>query len=91
MIGFRIRDTTTGAVKFSSEDLGLLFLDQFTVSAGATETRTYPNMAGSVVKVITLGANSIGANATITVTPSGTSMIVAVSVVRAGWFIVTRE
>lgn len=91
MIGFRVRDPVTGAIKFSSENLGLLFLDQFTVAAGATESRTYSRVAGAEVRVVTLGANSVGANATITITPSGDTVTVAISVIRAGWFILTME
>lgn len=88
--GFIIRNIA-GTITYSSDDLGLLFVDQFIVSASTTVTKTYPGLASSEVKVISLGSNSIGSNPTITVSTSGGDVVVVITTSREGWFIVTQE
>lgn len=88
--GFRIRDPVTGAMRMSSDDLGLLFLDQFAVGPGTT-TRTYPGVASSEIKVISLGANGFGGFSTVSVGSSGGAAVVTVTTKSNGWCIVSRE
>lgn len=88
--GFRIRDPLTGALRMSSDDLGLLFLDQFDMAPGTT-TRTYPGVASSEIKVISLGANGFGGSATVTVGSRDGAAVVTVTTKANGWYIVSRE
>lgn len=88
--GFRIRDPVTGKLRMSSEDLGLLFLDQFLVNPGVT-SRTYSGVSLSEVKVIRLAANRFGGNESVSLAAidGGVSLTVASTVM--GWYIVSRE
>lgn len=88
--GFRIRDAVTGQLRMTSEDLGLLFLDQFLVTPGVT-SRTYSGVSLSEVKVIRLGANSFGGEESVSLVAVDGGVGLTVNSKVMGWYIVSRE
>ena len=88
--GFRIRDAVTGKLRMTSEDLGLLFLDQFLATPGVT-TRTYSGVNLSEVKVIRLGANRFGGTESMKLVAVAGGVELTVNSTVMGWYIVSRE
>lgn len=89
-VGFRLRDPATGRVLLSSDDLGLLFLDQFTIGA-ETAVKRYPGMAGVELRVTVLGVNSMGSSTNVSISDSGADKVISIQADRPAWILITRE
>lgn len=87
--GFRIR-RADGTVKFDSDSIAVLFIDDFLVASGSV-TNTYAGLAGANLTVIGNPTDSLSSGATITQAVSGSAKQVTVSVSRPGRFRVMME
>lgn len=89
--GFRIFKADGVTVQIDSDSIGILFIDDFTVAAASSVTKTYAGLAGTTLSVIANGNNVLNSGATITQAVVGADKQVTVSVNRPGRFKIMME